>query len=95
MTAALPLSFRIAQRSNDPKRRQALLKLLQASKAAAAKEQKPQRDAPKPEAPSLPPPPVPHLPMAPVLETAATLDDARHLNRAVMWEELARTQAEQ
>lgn len=50
----------------------------------------------------VPPPPnpvapisVPQLAVAPVLQARAQQDDASKLNRAVMWEELAKAQAQQ
>jgi hypothetical protein len=87
---------RIIERSHDPKRREALQKLLTASKAGKQhRETKADGASQVPVRPSAPPVPVvvPQLPVTPVLEAQAQYDDSRKLNRAVMWEELLKTQA--
>lgn len=88
---------RIMQRSRDPKRRQALMQLLKSSKsqpAIGSSDSTPRTVAPPPPNP-VAPVYVPQLSVAPVLQARAQQDDASKLNRAVMWEELAKAQAQQ
>jgi hypothetical protein len=92
------MRIRIAERSHDPKRREALKKLLNASRSGKQpgnSEGNGSGVGPVSVQPPAPPVPivVPQLPVTPVLEARAQYDDARKLNRAVMWEELVKTQA--
>ena len=84
----------------DPQRRAALEKLLATSKGlvkpqkalqtAAIDTNTARSDPPKSSVRSA----VPPLAMAPVLETKAVMDDARNLNRGMLWEEIVREQGE-
>lgn len=89
---------RISKRQNDPKRREALKSLLASSKTAPPPPKQPDVFRRPSDADSgswqTAPAPVPSLSIAPVLKQKAIKDDARVLNRTVMWEELAKQGAE-
>ncbi len=87
-------AFRISKRHNDPKRREALLNLLQSSTAApvVAKPSKPESAAPPPRRPL--PAEVPALSLSENVHKSSAHDEARKLNRGVMWEELMKQAAE-